>query len=77
MIRIIDIESDTCLKTINEHSAAVNCIQMISNNKFITCSDDKSIKLFDLNTGLCIRTFHDHVNKVFCIDKKDDNKTRQ
>jgi len=48
-IKIIDIEADMCLKTINAHSDNVRCIQMISTEQVISCSDDKSIKLFDLN----------------------------
>ena len=69
IIKIIDIESGTCLKTINEHSNRVNHILMISNDTFLTCSCDDSIKLFDLHTCNCIRVFYGHRDAVGQIDQ--------
>ena len=47
---------------------------MISNDKFASCSSDKTIKLFDLNTFKCIRTFNGHKDTVWDIEKFTSNK---
>jgi len=46
-IKIWDIETSECLKTINVHSSTISNIVLISNERFVTCSLDSTIKLFD------------------------------
>lgn len=38
------------VKLICQHSKAVQDIILISKTKFVTCSDDKTVKLFMLNS---------------------------
>jgi len=49
-------------------------ILIISNERFVTCSQDKTLKSFDLNTCECIRTFRGHTNEVWSIDKISNEK---
>jgi WD40 repeat protein len=58
-----------CLKTITAHTRVIVKIVLISNDRFATCSFDKTIKLFDLNTYECIRTFIGHEGIFYCIEK--------
>jgi WD40 repeat protein len=51
-------------------------IVLITNDRFATCSDDKTIKLFDLNIFECIRTFIGHQDIVWCIDKLFNDKIK-
>ena len=73
-IKIWDIKTSECIKTINGHSLPVMDILLKSSDRFITCSWDKTIKMFDLNTYECIRTFTGHEDKVWCIDKISENQ---
>ncbi len=54
---------------IHAHTDAVADILILSKNKFITCSSDKTLKLFDFETFECTRTFIGHKSEVFAIDK--------
>ena len=54
---------------IDAHTETVVDILILSQNKFITCSDDCIIKLFDFNTFECIRTFIGHETEIVAIDK--------
>ena len=47
---------------------------MISNDRFVTCSDDCTIKLFDLNTYEFIRTFNGHEDEVRGVVEISDEK---
>jgi WD40 repeat protein len=59
---------------INAHIKRVVDILILSQNKFITCSSDKSLKLFDFDTFECIRTFIGHESDVLAIDKISTDK---
>lgn len=74
LINIFDLETGECIQTINEHTDLVRNILIVSDNRFVTCSNDKTIKLFDLNNFECIRTFRRHKNITFSIDKISNDK---
>jgi WD40 repeat protein len=69
-IKIWDTVTNQFIK-INEHTAKVTCIQIISNERFATCSIDKTIKLFKLKNDICIciRTFSGHLKQINQIAK--------
>jgi len=48
MIKIWDILSSICLKTIHAHSATVYTLVKIRDNEIISGSEDKSIKLWSI-----------------------------
>ena len=55
-IKIWNLETGECLKTLKEHHDWVNSILIISNNKFLSGSDDKTIKIWDLDSFECLNT---------------------
>ena len=74
LIKIWKIETGECLKTITAHTSIIEKIELISNERFVTCSHDSTVKLFDLKTYECIRTFIGHENEVWCIEKLFNDK---
>jgi WD40 repeat protein len=64
-IKIWDIKTGLCEKTIEAHSEPIRAIQMIETNQFISCSSDKSILLWDLNTFNCLKTFLAHSDQIY------------
>jgi WD40 repeat protein len=49
-------------------------ILLISNDRFVTSSSDKTIKYFDLNFHKCIKIFIGHEGAVLCIDKSINDR---
>ena len=47
----------TCIRTLVGHANGVNSIRLNSeNNTFVSCSDDKTIKIWNWRTGQCLNT---------------------
>ena len=65
-IKVWDLETFECAKTIDGHSDQVWSLEKVGNNQFLSCSDDQSIKLWDIQTGSCVKTFNDE-SEVYCI----------
>jgi len=43
-------------KTFRGHSDWVRCIKLLNENKMVTCSEDKTIRIWDIATGFsCIQ----------------------
>ena len=57
----------TIPKVLEGHTNSVFSIKKLPNNRLISCSRDKTIKLWDINTGECLRTFHKHEKGVSLI----------
>jgi WD40 repeat protein len=57
-IKIWDLESGKCLKTLTDHNHWVTCILIIPGNKFISGSADKTIKMWDMSSYECLNTFN-------------------
>lgn len=74
-IKIFNTETKENIDIINVHTDSINSILVINdNNQFVTCSNDKTIKLFDINSLDCIRTFIGHEKLVNDIDKISNEK---
>ena len=63
-IRISDLESNRCIRSLDEHADQVFCLEKISENVFASGSFDKTIKIWDVNTNNCIRTLSGHQHGV-------------
>jgi WD40 repeat protein len=59
-IKIWDLQSGECLKTLNEHSLGAKSVLIYKNNKFISGSFDKTIKIWDLERLECIETLNNN-----------------
>ena len=55
-IKIYDLTTGICLKTLDKHQDWVSSILLISNNKFVSGSFDKTLKIWDLNSFECLNT---------------------
>ena len=45
----------------------MNCVEALSENKIVSCSDDKQIKIWNLTDQTCIKTVEGHYAKINCI----------
>ena len=64
-IKIWDLETGECLKTLEDHADWVTSI-LIHNSKLITCSSDKTIKIWNLDNYQCIETLNNY-SSVSCL----------
>ena len=55
-IKIWDLDTGDCLKTLIDHKKWVTSILILPNNKFISGSCDKTLKIWDLNSYECLNT---------------------
>ena len=65
-IKIWDLKTFECLRTINGQTGKVSQVEQYLNNQILSCSFDKTIKLWDMDTGVCLKTFNHH-NRVSSI----------
>ncbi len=55
-IKVWDLESGRCLKTLEGHSAKVWCVRMMADGRHIVSGSwDMSVRVWDLDTGGCVR----------------------
>ena len=56
-IKVWDLVTKKCLRTITAHTEAVLFIKHIRENIVASASQDGSIKLWDISNGSCVHTF--------------------
>ena len=56
-LRIWCLRTNSCIQTINAHSATITEIQVLNDNQVASCSYAKTIKIWDLTSSSCIETF--------------------
>lgn len=56
----------TPLMLIDSHGAAVNAIH-IHNDKLVSASGDRSVKVFDIHTGVCTAVCRGHTKGIACV----------
>jgi len=75
-IKIFDLNTFECLKTLRGHTEGVKCIEIISfkDSKLISGSLDKSLKLWNLDAGACTKTLNFHSYGIKCMQTLPDDK---
>jgi WD40 repeat protein len=64
-IKIWNVRTGDCIKTLTGHSSSVNSVELAPNSRhIISASDDNTIKLWDIASGQCLRTYYGHQDKV-------------
>lgn len=54
-IRLWDLNTGLCIKTLNGHTKKVNCLKVMCDNQFlISSSSDKTIRVWDLKSYDCV-----------------------
>ena len=72
-IKVWDLKTGECLKTLNEHERWVTCILTISNNQLVSSSNDKTIKIWDLEKYECVNSLISD-SSVYSLCQLQDNK---
>ena len=75
-IKLWDINSRMCIKTLNGHTDSILLIAITLDGKtIISGSNDKTIKFWDIQSGECINTLEGHYSGVSSIVIAPDEKT--
>jgi WD40 repeat protein len=64
-IKIWNLETGVCLKTLDDHEHWVTSILIGPSNKLVSASVDQTIKIWDLNTYECLNTLIDESERGF------------
>ena len=73
-IKIWDLLSESCLKTLDGHSDSIYCIIKISGSQFASVRKDKTIQIFDISSNKCVLMLTGHNHYVYCLYKLNDNE---
>jgi WD40 repeat protein len=58
-LKLWDIKTGACLRTLFGHSAGVRSVAVLPDGqRALSASDDYTLKLWDLATGACLHTFY-------------------
>ena len=68
-IKLINIITGECIRTLSGHSSKVICLTKISDNSLASGSADFSIKIWNSETGECIKTLSGHTNVIRSLIK--------
>ena len=63
-IQVWDLNTETCIKTLDGHTHWIQCIISLSDETLASCSQDKTIKVWNLDDSTCIQTLHGHIDTV-------------
>jgi WD40 repeat protein len=66
-IKILNVNSGNCLRTLTGHKSYISSIKKISNTQIATSSWDNTIKIWDIKTGECVRNLNEHKSWIECI----------
>lgn len=74
-IKVWDMSSGECIKTLLGHEYAINCLETTYDGKYlVSASMDKTIKVWDLHTFQCIKTIEGHIGPVVSLKITPDMK---
>ena len=67
-IKVWSVDTDACVNTLkNAHDSWINCITRLTDQTFVSCSQDCTIKRWDLKTSACLQVFKGHTDEVYCM----------
>ena len=65
---VLDLNTGECLQTLRGHTDSVRCIQALSEERIISASNDKTIRVWCLKTNSWVHTIYAHSEKVTGIE---------
>ena len=72
-IKLWDVETGECLKTMTDHKGLVYCVDFSPNNIVLASgSKDNTIKLWDIKRHLCTKTLTGHTDMVYAVAFNSD-----
>lgn len=72
-VKIFDVKTGLCDKTLEGHTAAVYGIEALSHTEIATCSLDQTIKIWNIRTGSCVKTITND-SPIYCLKKLSNNE---
>ena len=77
IIKIYDSSTGECLKTITDNLKYVPRLELTSNNKLVSCMEDKTLHVTSLNDGIGIKFLDGHTDFISCLrlNNKGENIT--
>ena len=66
-IKILNIEDDVCIKTLNDHSCWIRDLITLSDGTLVSGSQDTTITFWNINNGQCLKTLYGHIDYVNCL----------
>jgi WD40 repeat protein len=74
-IKLWDLSTGECIRTLYGHEYAINCLDITHDGKFlVSASMDKTIKVWNLNSYTCIKTIEGHIGPVVSMKITPDLK---
>ncbi|MBR6863354.1 MAG: hypothetical protein IKM75_00695 [Bacteroidales bacterium] len=74
-LRVWDIESGQCLRTLEGHKSCVLSVSLSPDGKhFVSGSGDKTLRIWDIETGKCLRVLKGHNEGIFTVSLTSDGK---
>ena len=74
-LRVWDLITGECLRTLNGHSGSVNCIAVTKDGRCISGSWDETLRVWDIHTGKCLDIWHTMETDVSKMDFSKANLT--
>lgn len=67
-VYVWDFRSAKCLRSLKHHSAKINVLHALSDQKHvISGSDDKTMRVWEVDSGACLHVLKGHTSSVLCI----------
>jgi WD40 repeat protein len=73
-VRIWDIETGRCLRTMEGHNSIVNSVAFSADARWVLSGGWRQVRLWDVATGACLRTFEGHTKEVCAVSLSTDGR---
>ena len=67
MIKIWDLSTGKCLKTLKGHSCGVRKLTMLKSGHLVSCSEDRKIKFWHIDSSECLKTIEARRDSIYCF----------
>ena len=76
IVRLLDVSTGQCLKTLQGHTKIVRALSFSPDgHRLVTGSYDQKVKLWDVDTGRCVKTWEGKVNWLRTVVFSPDGRT--
>ncbi len=73
-VELWNLKSASCSKTFEGHGEFINSVEILTNNRIASCSNDRTVKVWSIRTGNCLATLKGHSKGVNCVKYVANNK---
>jgi WD40 repeat protein len=71
-LKVWDLETGNCLRTLKGHTDEVICMKL-NGNRLVSGSSDHSVRIWDIAVGKCERTLRGHSDWVYSLDMQGNH----